>query len=151
MEPLILSDLDTRGANIPAQLSLCSCSSPRDPCQHCHCWLLLSATSHVQRHIGTETFLPQPHVTAKCRNSLALYSNTKNLPTSYLAALFLDFEEKCIILQGAAPLLLPSHLLLGRLGSPVPPGTQLTAQLPCAWLFAQAGDALHVGRDPDLR
>lgn len=151
MEPLIWSDLDTQGATIPAQLSLCSCSSPHNPCQHCHCWLLLSATSYVQRHTGTEIFLPQPRVTAKCRNGLTLCSNAKNLPTSSLAALFLDFEETCIILQGAAPLLLPSHLLLRSLGSPLPPCAQLTAQLPCAWLLAQAGDAAHVGRDPDLR
>lgn len=130
---MILSDLDTqgtRGATIPAQLSHCSCSSPQDPCQHWHCWLLRSDISYVQRHTNTSTETFLPCVTAKCRNSLTLCSNAKNLPTSSPAALFLNFEEKCIILQGAAPLLLPSHLLLGSLGSPVPPGAQLTAQLP---------------------
>lgn len=147
MEPLILSELDTRGATIPAQLSLCSCSSPQDPCQHCHSWLLLSATSYVQRHIGTEAFLPR--VTAKCRNSLTLCSNTENLPTSSLAALFLDFEGKCIIVQGAAPLLFPSAA--GEFRKPCSSRCSVTAQLPRAWLLAQAGDAAHEGRDPDLR
>lgn len=83
--------LRAQGATLLAQLSLCSCSSPQDPCQHCHCWLLLSATSYVQRHLGTETFLPC--VTAKCRNSLTLCSNAKNLPTSSPSAFFLDLEE----------------------------------------------------------
>lgn len=96
-----------------------------------------------------ETFLPR--VTAKCRNSLTLCSNAKNLLTSSPATLFVDFEENCIVLQGAAPLLLLSHLLLGSSGSPVPPGDHLRAQLPCAWLLAQAGNAAQVERDPDLR
>lgn len=67
-------------------------------------------------------------------------SNTKNLPTSSVAAPLLGFKEKCIVLPAAAPLRLPSHPLLGNALKPCSSG--------CVCL---AGGDAHAGRGPDLR
>lgn len=72
--------------------------------------------------VQTRSFLRSHVLQLKAENSLMICSNTKNLPTSSVAAPLLGFKEKCIVLPAAAPLLLPSHPLVGNALKPCSSG-----------------------------